>query len=77
MFVWATLIPLVVGLILGLRGLLAAGHLIQGMLVQARVSDPLNISVAVAALTVVAVLATVRPAKRMTQLDPVLALKTD
>jgi predicted permease len=65
----------VAGAALGLVGTLAFGGVIESLLFDVRHRDPLALSAAAAAVLLLAVLASLLPARRATRLDPVRALR--
>ncbi len=69
------MVQVAVGLVLGLAGAVAAGRLLQNLLVGTGPSDPLTLVVISAVLVAVAVVACLGPARRATELDPVKALR--
>jgi putative ABC transport system permease protein len=77
LFVRRALPPIAAGLALGLAGAVAAGRLMQGMLIQTRASDPITLASITVLLICVALAACVCPARRATRLDPVKALRFD
>jgi predicted permease len=64
-----------VGLILGLAGAFAAGHVVESLLVGVGGGDPLTFAAVVAVLGLVALLACFVPALRATRVAPVTALR--
>jgi putative ABC transport system permease protein len=77
LFLKGALIQIAIGLAIGLPGALAAGQLIRGLLIQTSASDPLTIASVIVLLIVVAVAASLLPARKASQLDPVVALRQD
>ena len=77
LFLKGALIKIAIGLAIGLPAALAAGQLIQGLLIQTSASDPLTITSVCVLLIVVAVIASLLPARRAARLDPVAALRQD
>lgn len=75
MFVRRTLIQLSIGLWVGLAGALAGGQALQSFLVQTNPRDPLTLAVVCLILAVVALTASVLPARRSALVDPVTALR--
>jgi predicted permease len=71
------LIPVAAGLAVGLAIGLGAAHLMRSILFQVAPTDPVTVSVTVAALGLVGVAATVGPAMRASRLDPIAALRQD
>jgi putative ABC transport system permease protein len=69
--------PLLVGLVVGLLGALAAGRLIRSQLYEISSSDPLVLGVAVLLLTFAAGLACWLPARRAAKVDPIQALRAE
>jgi putative ABC transport system permease protein len=69
------LAPVAVGLVLGLLGALAAGRLVQGLLFDVTASDPWALGVVIVLLATVASVACYIPARRVTRIDPVQALR--
>jgi putative ABC transport system permease protein len=63
------------GLALGLAAALALTHLIKSVLFEVTVTDPATYAVVVLLLLVVAVIASLIPARRATRVDPTVALK--
>jgi putative ABC transport system permease protein len=64
------------GSALGLAGGAALSRWIRGMLFQVSPADPLTLAAAALGLAVVALLATLIPARRATRVNPVIALRT-
>jgi ABC-type antimicrobial peptide transport system permease subunit len=75
LFVRSTLAQLVVGVIAGLGGALAAGRLLQDLTVKTNPRDPLTLAVVAALTIIVALAASVVPARRAARADPVIALR--
>jgi ABC-type antimicrobial peptide transport system permease subunit len=69
------LAPVAAGLALGLLGALAAGRLIQGLLFDVAPADPRALGGVMVLLAVVASVACYVPARRITRIDPVQALR--
>jgi putative ABC transport system permease protein len=72
-----SLVPVGVGLVLGLLGAVGLGRFVQGLLFQVSPFDPLMLAAAVAILAIVAGAACVIPAGRAARIDPVAALRGD
>ncbi len=66
-----------VGVAVGLAGSLAITRLLRGMLYGVTATDPLTYGVIAALLMIVALLACWIPARRATQVDPMIALRCD
>ena len=66
-----------VGLGAGLLVAIPAGRRLQGMLFDLSGNDPLTFGAVAAAMATVAFLATYLPARKLTRLDPSMALRTD
>jgi putative ABC transport system permease protein len=77
LFVRRTLVQLVIGLGLGLAGAIVAGRFLERFLVRTAPTDPLALTIVTALLIVVATLASVLPARRATQVDPMVALRCE
>ncbi len=75
LFVKRTVIHLCIGLTLGLAGAIAAGQLLMSSARDVSPRDPLALSVATVLLIVVALLASVWPARKAARVDPVVALR--
>jgi len=65
------------GLGLGLMATLAFGQVIQSLLYNTSVRDPLTLVAIIIVLAVVAFLACLLPARRATKVDPVIALRAE
>jgi putative ABC transport system permease protein len=65
-----------IGSLLGLAGAVALTRWIRGLLFEVRPADPLTLAAATLALVVVALLATLIPARRATRVNPVIALRS-
>jgi putative ABC transport system permease protein len=77
LFVRESIVRLGLGLALGVGGAIAAGQLLQGVLVRTSALDLATFAVVVALLATVALLACLIPAKRASALDPAVALRRD
>ena len=77
MMLGRALIPVVLGLALGLVGALAATGLVQSLLYGVAPTDPVSMIAGVAVLVVAALLAAYLPARRATKVDPVSALRRE
>jgi putative ABC transport system permease protein len=73
----STLVQLAIGLGLGLAGAIVAGRFLERFLVRTAPTDPLALTLVSVLLIVVATLASVLPARRATQVDPVVALRCE
>jgi putative ABC transport system permease protein len=69
------MIPLGIGLAIGLAGSLAVNRVLKSMLVQVSPSDPITLLVASAALILSATLGCLIPARRAMRVDPLVALR--
>jgi putative ABC transport system permease protein len=69
------MLPLGIGLIIGLAASLAVNRLLAAELVQVSPSDPLALAAASATLVVSAALGCLIPARRAMRVDPVVALR--
>ena len=69
------MIPLGIGLIIGLTASLAVNRVLKSMLVQVSPSDPLTLAVASGVLVLAAMLGCWIPARRAMRVDPVVALR--
>ena len=65
------------GIVLGVTGALLLGRFAERMLFGVRASDPLTYVTVAMVLAVVAVAATILPARRATRVDPALALRSE
>ena len=77
LFLRQSLMQLAAGIAIGLAAALAAGRVLQSFLVQTGPRDPVTLIAIVTLLAVVAVAASVGPARRATRLDPLTALRHD
>lgn len=69
--------PLLLGLVLGIAGSVAAGRLLQGLLYEIEPNDPLTLAAVTAILGGITVLATWLPARRAARVDPVSVLRAE
>jgi putative ABC transport system permease protein len=69
------MIPLGVGLMIGLAASLAVNQVLKSMLVEVSPSDPITLGVSSATLIVAALLGCLIPARRAMRVDPVVALR--
>jgi putative ABC transport system permease protein len=77
LFVRRAVLPLGIGLAIGVGGIFGVAKLMQAFLFQTSATDPATLVAVVALLVVVAMAACVFPARRATRLDPVTALRCD
>jgi ABC-type antimicrobial peptide transport system permease subunit len=79
LFLRRSFIQLAIGLTLGVAGAFGVGALFSStnLLVQTSGRDPITIGGIALVLAIVAVAASVLPARRATRLDPMLALRRD
>ena len=75
LFVRRGMVPLGIGLAIGLGGAVAVGTLLRGLLIQTSPTDPVTLLTIAALLIVIAVAACFFPARRAARLDPLAALK--
>ena len=71
------LLQLAVGLTLGLAGTLALSRVLRRMVIQITPTDPLTFAAITLLLTVVSIAACLVPARKATQVDPVVALRAE
>jgi predicted permease len=72
-----SLVPVLIGIVLGLCTALALTRLVQGIYFGISPNDPLSIVVAVAALILAAILAALLPARRAASIDPMNTLRSE
>lgn len=77
LFLRRALVSVGIGLALGLAGALAAGVVLQGVLVEISASNPLALLAVSTLLIGVSMAATLIPARRASRLDPVAALRAE
>jgi ABC-type lipoprotein release transport system permease subunit len=77
LFLRRTAIQLTTGLVLGLAGALALGRLLQSMVRETNPRDPLTLAVVATLLVVVALAASLLPARRAAKVDPAVALRAE
>jgi predicted permease len=70
-------VPVAVGVVLGLAGALAVGRALSGLLFHVSAADPVTLAGVVSLLAGVGLAASVVPARRASRLDPVRALATE
>lgn len=75
LFMRRTLLQLAFGTAMGLVGALAAGQLVQNWIGRTDPRDPLTLVLVTLLLAVVAIAATLLPARRATRIDPIVALR--
>ncbi len=75
--IWQGLAPTLVGVGAGLLGALALGRVIRGLLFEVGPADPITLATAAVVLTGVSFVAAWLPARRATQVDPVVALRSE
>jgi len=75
LFLRRSLLQLTIGLTIGLGAALAAGQLLQSVLIQTSARDPLTLISIVVLLIVVSLAACLGPARRATRLDPLDAIR--
>jgi putative ABC transport system permease protein len=71
------MLPLVIGLTIGLAASLAVNRLLKSLLVQVSPADPITLAVASAILLLSATLGCLIPAMRAVRVDPALALRNE
>ena len=69
------LVPVLIGMGIGLVGAVALIRLVASLLYRVTPSDPGSILLAVAAMLAVSLLATAIPARRAMRVDPMVALR--
>jgi putative ABC transport system permease protein len=69
--------PLAIGLIIGVVGALALSRFMASFLYELTATDPMTYAVAICALTLAALAASVVPARRATRIDPMVALRCE
>jgi len=71
------MLPLAIGLTVGLTASFAVNRLLESMLVQVSPADPVTLAIASATLILAGTLGCLIPARRAMQVDPVVALRHD
>jgi putative ABC transport system permease protein len=71
------LVQLAIGVVIGLAGAVGVGQLLRGVLVRTEPTDLVTLASIAALLVLVALSASLWPARRATRLDPVAALRND
>ncbi len=77
LFLRRTAIQLALGLTMGLAGSIALGRLLQSLLRETNPRDPLTLTLVAALLVIVALTASLLPARRAARVDPAIALRAD
>jgi ABC-type antimicrobial peptide transport system permease subunit len=75
LFVRRGMVPLGIGLAIGLAGAVALGTLLRGLLIHTSPTDPVTLLIIVTLLIAVALAACFFPARRAARLDPLAALR--
>src|SRR5204863_4086661 len=68
---------IIAGVIVGVPAALAVGRALQSTFVRTEARDPVTLIVTVALLAIVALAASIAPARRATRLDPTVALRIE
>lgn len=71
------MLPMLAGLGIGLMGSMAVYRVLQSVLVQVPVNDPVTLAASVAVLTTASALGCLIPARRAMRVDPVVALREE
>jgi putative ABC transport system permease protein len=71
------LLPVLLGLALGVLGAVAAGRLVEGLLFDVSAKEPAAYAAVIAIVTGVALVACYLPARRIMRIDPVQSLRWD
>lgn len=77
LFVRQTIVLLLVGLSIGVTGALMSGRLLAAFLGDINPRDPVTIAAVTVLLVVVAISASLGPARRAARVDPVVTLRAD
>ena len=77
LFVRRTVIQLAIGLTLGIGGAVAAGRALSVLVRDANPRDPLTIGIVSGLLIIVALTASIWPARRAARIDPAVVLRSD
>jgi putative ABC transport system permease protein len=77
LFFQRMLVVLVIGSVVGMSGALAGGRVMRGFLVDTSPTDPATLASTTLLLALVAIIATVMPARRALRIDPAVALRCD
>ena len=77
LFVRRTVIQLAIGLTLGIGGAVAAGRALSVLVRDANPRDPLTLGIVSGLLVIVALTASIWPARRAARIDPAVALRSD
>jgi ABC-type antimicrobial peptide transport system permease subunit len=71
------MVPLGIGILIGMPGALGVGRLLQGLLIQTSPTDPATLIAITVLLVSVSAAACFFPARRAARLDPLRALRND
>ncbi|MBZ5493604.1 MAG: ABC transporter permease [Acidobacteriia bacterium] len=77
MVLWEALTLVVIGIVVGVPVALVAGHMFSSMLFGLSSTDPAAMSIVIALLGTVALVASYIPARRATRVDPIIALRDE
>jgi ABC-type antimicrobial peptide transport system permease subunit len=77
LILWQGLMPVVIGLGIGITAALALGRLLRTQLYQVSPHNPALLLTTTMLLALVALIACLFPARRATQVDPIQALRTE
>jgi ABC-type antimicrobial peptide transport system permease subunit len=69
--------PVLIGVLLGIAGALATSRILTSVLFQVAATDTSTFIISAAVLTLVAIAACLGPARRATQVDPMIALRSE
>ena len=75
LFLRRTLVQLGFGIVIGIAGALAMGNVLQNLIARTGARDPVTLVGVTVLLAVVALGATLLPARRATRIDPIVALR--
>jgi ABC-type antimicrobial peptide transport system permease subunit len=77
LFVRRTLLPVALGVAIGMAGAVGVGRFVRGMLIETSPNDPLTFVSIVVCLVATTLVAALLPARQAARIDPAVALRSE